>query len=507
MAHVREADLRLVSALPTGGWVGWIGPLIAGLIAAVVRLPNLSRPNSLIFDEVYYAVDALGLLRFGSERVNVKEITELLPHALDPNWRSLELFTGDPQFVVHPPAGKWVIALGEWIFGATTFGWRIAVALLGIAAVVLLARITRRLTRSNLLGGIAGGLLALDGMHIVLSRTALLDAIVGFWVLVTFGLLLWDRDWIRNRLALRRASGETIESLTRFGIRPLRWAAAVALGLAISTKWSGLWFLAAFGLLTVTWDALTRRELGIAHPWLATLRLDAPLAALSTVGIAAATYLVTWSGWIFTEGGWARDWARSEGPSIVPNWLRSLWHYHGQQWTFHSSLDAEHSYASNPAGWLIQARPTSFSYESTCADGPCAVEVLALGNPLVWWVGVLALLFALWQLIARHDWRAGAVLTGVAAGWLPWLAFPDRPVFTFYSVVFIPFIVMAIALLLQTVLGTPEDSLQRRRIGAAITGGYLLAVALAAWWFMPIWTAQELTPDAWRLRMWFSSWI
>ncbi len=506
MPQARQVDKPLVPALPAGGWIGWIGPLVAGFIAAVVRLPNLSRPNALIFDEVYYAVDALGLLQFGAERANVENIAELLPTD-DANWRALELFTTDPQFVVHPPAGKWIIATGEWAFGATAFGWRIAVAILGIAAVVLLARITRRLTRSNMLGGIAGVLLALDGMHIVLSRTALLDVIVGFWVLVAFGLLLWDRDWIRNRLDLRRASGETIESLTRFGIRPLRWAAAVALGLAIGTKWSGLWFLVAFGLLTVTWDALTRRALGIPRPWLATLRLDAPIAALSTVGIAAATYLVTWSGWIFTERGWARDWARGEDPSIVPNWLRSLWHYHAQQWQFHSTLEAEHSYASNPLGWLVQARPTSFFYEGTCADGPCAVEVLALGNPLVWWVGVAAIIFAMWRLFVNRDWRAGAVLTGIAAGWLPWLIFPDRPVFTFYSVVFIPFVVMAIALLLRTILGTAKDSTRRRRIGAAITGGYLIAVVLAAWWFMPIWTAQELTPEAWKLRIWFPSWI
>ena len=66
----------------------------------------------------------------------------------------------DPAFVVHPPLGKWTIALGEYVFGATPFGWRIAVAILGTLSILMVARITRRLTRSNLIGTLAGFLLA-----------------------------------------------------------------------------------------------------------------------------------------------------------------------------------------------------------------------------------------------------------------------------------------------------------------------------------------------------------
>ena len=70
----------------------------------------------------------------------------------------------------------------------------------------MLARITRRLTGSTLLGCVAGLLMALDGLELVLSRTAILDIIVMFWVLAAFGLLVIDRDRTRARLARGRGS-------------------------------------------------------------------------------------------------------------------------------------------------------------------------------------------------------------------------------------------------------------------------------------------------------------
>jgi 4-amino-4-deoxy-L-arabinose transferase-like glycosyltransferase len=102
---------------------------------------------------------------------------------------------------VHPPLGKETIAVGEWLFGLTPFGWRLMVAILGSLAILMTARIARRMTRSNLLGCVAGLLLALDGLEFVMSRTALLDISVMFWVLAAFGCLLIVRD--RSRLAGR----------------------------------------------------------------------------------------------------------------------------------------------------------------------------------------------------------------------------------------------------------------------------------------------------------------
>ena len=457
-----------------------------GALAAVTRITNLGRPNAVVFDETYYAKDAWSYLRFGVEIDEVENHKDLMLQAGD-NWRTVEAFSGEPGFIVHPPVGKWTIAVGEYIFGVTPFGWRIAVAILGVLAVIITARIVRRLTRSDVLGTIAGLLLALEGIHIVMSRTALLDLTLGFWVLVGFGLLLIDRDRTRQRVAqdIRiRGVDQVANGLGPYlGLRPWRVAAIAALALAVGTKWSGLYFLAAFMVMSLIWDALLRRAIGVDHPWSSAFARDLPLAALSTIVIGIGVYLLTWTGWFATSTGWSRNWAADQGPSIVPDPIRSLWHYHSEMWNFHTNLDAEHNYASNPLSWPFMTRPTSFYYETPegCGADSCSSTVLAVGNPIIWWAALLAIPYQLWRWIAARDWRSGAVLVGIAAGWVPWMLYLDRTIFTFYTVVYVPVLVMAVTLTLGAIARGLRNKPQW--IPAAIIGGYLLAVVLAAWWF------------------------
>ena len=495
-------------------WLGWGGPLAVTAVAGIIRFTNLGRPNDVVFDETYYAKDALALLRFGTEHSFLEGADDTIL-ASDGNWRTLDIFTGDPSYVVHPPGGKWVIAAGEYLFGMTPFGWRFAVALMGTIAVLMTARIARRLTRSNLIGITAGLLLALDGMHIVMSRTAVLDMVLSFWVLASFGLLLIDRDQVRKRMAdasPERLSGMATEWGARLGPRPWRWAAGITLGLACGVKWSGLWFIAVFGLMTVLWDVGLRRRLGVGRPWSATLFRSAPPALLAIVGTAIVVYLITWSGWILTDSGWDRQWAQGQDPSWVPDWLRSLWHYHSTAWRFHVSLDSEHSYQSNPLSWFLQTRPTSFFYEGdqiagTCGAQNCSAAVNALGNPVVWWLGSMALIYQVWRWVACRDWRSGAILAGVVAGWAPWLLYLDRTIFTFYTVVFVPFIAISLAMALGAVLGSADRSPTRRRWGAIAAGGAVLLTVIAAWWFYPIWTGLPVPYEQWTWRMWMPTWI
>ena len=110
-----------------------------------------------------------------------------------------------------------MISLGEQLFGMTPFGWRFVVAVTGTLAVLMVARIGRRLFRSTLLGCIAGLLLAVDGMAFVHSRTALLDPLLMFWALAAFGALLIDRDRTRGRLSDRLQAAETTGSAPGWG--------------------------------------------------------------------------------------------------------------------------------------------------------------------------------------------------------------------------------------------------------------------------------------------------
>ncbi|MEU4084729.1 dolichyl-phosphate-mannose--protein mannosyltransferase [Streptomyces aureus] len=509
-------------------WSGWVGPLLVTLFAGLLRFWNLGSPKAVIFDETYYAKDAWALFHRGYEVNWAKDANDLILQ----NNGNVRVPT-DAAYVVHPPVGKYVIGLGEWMFGFNPFGWRFMTALLGTLSVLLLCRIGRRLFRSTFLGCLAGTLMAVDGLHFVMSRTSLLDGVLMFFVLAAFGCLVVDRDKARARLAAALPADENgrvrpdahIAETTRLGWRPWRWGAGLMLGLAIGTKWNGLYVLAAFCVMAVLWDGASRRVAGARQPYLSwALWRDAVITFVATVPVALSVYLVSWTGWILSpdngKGGYFRNWAVTDGKggnwTFLPDWLRSLWHYEHEVYKFHVGLTSPHTYQSNPWSWLVLGRPVSYFYESPLpgkdgcpsdAGDKCAREVLALGTPLLWWAACFALLYVLWRWAFRRDWRAGAIVCGIAAGYLPWFMYQERTIFFFYAVVFVPFLCLAVAMMIGAILGPPGAGERRRVVGAAGAGVLVLLILWNFIYFWPLYTGTAIPIDQWRSRMWLDTWV
>ncbi|MCC3295272.1 phospholipid carrier-dependent glycosyltransferase [Arthrobacter sp. zg-Y411] len=498
------------------------------VLGGVLRFVRLGEPGSLVFDETYYVKDAYSLLQSGYEREWPENANDSF-NAGQPG-----ILLDSPEYVVHPPAGKWMIAFGMALFGSdNAFGWRFGAALAGTLTVLLVGLIAARLFSSAALGAVAGLLLAVDGHHLVHSRTSLLDVFLTFWVVAAFGALLLDRRDGRLRLARRLArlygspgtaggppgTVPAPRGALLYGPwllwRPWRLVAGACLGLAVGTKWSALAFVAVFGLMTVLWDVSARRVAGIPG-WEGALFRDGIPAFLTIIPTAALVYLATWTGWLRSEDAYDRQWAAQnpdEGWSWLPASLRSLAEYHRSAYAFHNGLSSEHSYSSTAWTWLFMGRPTSFFYEGSsagedgCLADSCSTAVTSVGNPLIWWGAALALVVVLFYWIGRRDWRAGAVLSGVAAGYLPWFAYPERTTFFFYAVSFEPFLVLALVYVLGLVLGRRSDSLPRRRAGLLVVGCFVAGAVLLSAFFMPVWTAETIPYSDWRLRMWMPSWI
>jgi dolichyl-phosphate-mannose-protein mannosyltransferase len=358
-----------------------------------------------------------------------------------------------------------------------------------------------------------------------MSRTALLDIFLAFFCTAAVACLAADRDWFRSRLADHLESRQQSDLGGRFGpalaLRPWRIAAGLCFGLALGTKWNALYVLAAFALLSLAWDVGARRlaGAGVRANW-AILRDGVP-AFVSLVVLSVGVYVATWASWLATSGGYDRDWGRlhpeSTSVKVLGRALASLLHYNKDIWDFHTGdfiNNATHTYAANPAGWLILARPIGMDAVNDIKPGTagcagpdtCLRVISGIGTPALWWGAVFALVFALVLWVGARDWRYGIPVVGVLSAWLPWFQYTDRPLFFFYAIAIIPFSVMAVALCLGRLLGDARAG-DRRMLGAVLAGAYVALVGANFAYLYPILTDEVLSRPAWLSRMWFKSWI
>jgi dolichyl-phosphate-mannose--protein O-mannosyl transferase len=405
-------------------------PIAAILTFALsIRLWRLSLPTGYIFDEVYYAKNANSLLSSAVE--------------LDAQ--------GQAEFVVHPPFGKWLIAIGIRFFGNEEFGWRFASAIFGTLSILLIYLIVKKLFNSEFLSITAALLMAFDGLNLVMSRVALLDIFLMFFILLSIYFLITNNLWL---------SGS-------------------AIGLAISIKWSAAFLIPLVILFVVIYNKVTFRNL---------------YKVVSQFTLLPITiYFASWSGWIFSSQGWARQ---SES-----NVFASLWNYHLQILDFHQGLDDKHAYQANPWSWLVLGRPTSFYYESPsdCGAEKCAQEILAIGTPLLWWISIFAVAITFGFLVTKLERAAAIILLGFVGTYLPWFFIQSRTTFYFYSISILPFLILALIYCFNQLLNIAN---YKKYIIS-----FVILVAINFIYFLPIYLGISIPYSQWLSRMWFESWI
>ncbi|OYX29602.1 MAG: hypothetical protein B7Y99_12885, partial [Caulobacterales bacterium 32-69-10] len=147
-----------------------------------------------------------------------------------------DVWLDTPAYVVHPQLGKWLIAGGEHLFGMNSFGWRFSAVVFGTILIIATIRMARRLSRSTLVGAMAGLFLTVDGLSFVMSRIALLDIFQAAFTVMAVACVVADRDWLRHKLAQHLRARGLPDLGGRLGPlllwRPWRVAAGVLFGLA-----------------------------------------------------------------------------------------------------------------------------------------------------------------------------------------------------------------------------------------------------------------------------------
>jgi dolichyl-phosphate-mannose--protein O-mannosyl transferase len=358
---------------------------------------------------------------------------------------------------VHPPLGKWIIALlGVGPIGQRAIGWRLPSAVFGIAGVGLLYLLALRLWGSVWWAGCASLLLALDGLHIVQSRIAMLDIFLTTFVTAAIYFLVLDRERMHTPRPVARW-----RRTDRFFGSPYRLWAGVSLGAAVATKWSGAFALPFAAALCGVWALGSRRN--TERP--ATAIVGTLVA--SFVLVPVVIYLLSYGAFFYQHGLAVDDFVKLQLAML--DYQRA-----------HGAIQPENSL---PWTWPLLLHPILYF----SAEGRHATSaIVALGNPALWWGFLTLLPFGIWGMIRHPTWQDAVTFGGYAAMFLPWFAI-GRSQFIWYMLPAVPFMCLGVAASLRRF--PPSAS---RRLASAITVATILVVAM----FAPVWTGWRV-PSSW----------
>ncbi|MBG1241015.1 phospholipid carrier-dependent glycosyltransferase [Nostoc sp. NZL] len=211
---------------------------------------------------------------------------------------------------------------------------------------------------------------------------------------------------------------------------------------------------------------------------------------------------------------------------------------HQQILKFHLQLGGNspnvHPYCAAWYKWPLMTRPMAYYYQTAesiteplpvmgpplpAGVGQVIYDVHAMGNPFLWWFGVAAMWFLVGMLVSQavipwvkekrfsmpatlsvDTWIALYLVINYAANLLPWVKV-TRCVFIYHYMCAVVFIFLAIAWFVDQCLRSYYQQL--RALGITIT--FIILLAFIFW--MPVYLGLPLSPDGYKLRMWFNSWI
>lgn len=497
--------------------VPWFSLGVVGifLVSLGLRFWGLGRFNTFVFDEVYY-------VKFANNYLT-----------------KTQFFDG------HPPLSKYLIAIGIWLgeqvpwwsdapknalagslLSPLSYRWLNAFTGSFIPLVVL--AIAQQLTQRRAFAFIAGLFAAADGLFLVESRYALNNV-----YLVIFGLL----GQLCFLLALNGMDQRRRKARQRLAFHGYLLLAGLCFGATAAIKWNGLWFLlGAYFLWGVAWI------MRLAQAWRSrsnpdslpspTSQIPPLLRRVTQVNIFAIAFYLALIPFAFYSLLWI--------PHIQLNPAYGFWEVQQQILSYHQRVSGNdsgiHPYCSAWYTWPWMIRPVVYLYETALSPldpvptkpplpvgvGKLVYDVHAMGNPFLWWLSTAAILMLVWLLAERFQawatnsgpvggdarkpaeyqaetWVAVYLVANYGANLLPWVRV-TRCTFLYHYMGASVFASLALAWLVERWLRSYRPWI---RI-AGVTIIFLVLLAFVFW--MPLYLGLPLSPDAAKLRRWFTTW-
>ncbi len=348
------------------------GIVIVFLVSIALRFWELGRFNVFVFDEVYYAKFANNYL------------------------------TNTKFFNSHPPLSQYLIAIGIWIGDMlpigrdnvndltgslrSTFSYRWMNALFGSLIPLLVAGLAYQLSQRLSFAFLAALFISLDGLYLVDSRYALNNI-----YLIFFGLL-------GQLLVLIASQNNGNQQSIYLGF------AGASFGASAACKWNGLSFLMGMIIIIVIAKIIVtisskEMEQEERFSFLSSAdrdknftsfvfdrlsQLDLVQILVSLIVTPAIVYSLLWIPHLI------------QNPS--PNFLEVQWSI----LTYHENVGNGrdiHPYCANWYTWPLLLRPLAYYF--TEYQPQYYYDVHAMGNPILWWLALVAIFGSLWLIIKK----------------------------------------------------------------------------------------------------------
>ncbi len=430
----------------------------------MIKLP-LTQKYGAYFDEMYF-------VRTAKEHLNLEE----------------------PYEWTHPPLGKLIIAGGILCFGMNPFGWRILGVLAAAVMIPLMFLFGKRMFKSATAGFFAAFLMTFDFMHFSLARLA-----TGEIYILLFSLLMF---YFAFDYFSKREEGK--KSL---------FISIIFFGLCFAVKWTAVFGLAAVLVLLSVSNLRNRKPI------------------LSDYGVifagllaSAAIYIATYIPYMFSGGGhelldihrlplyigYISEYMTGGNVSITPPVPSTVFDLQLGMFGYHAGMEATHPFSSPWWSWPLMLKPLWLYSNTLTSNGPAMVSTIVLmGNPVIWWCSIPALIFILVRFVAnkirkREDERSSLsfvslfILVPFLFQWIPYVLI-TRILFIYHFVPNVPFMIFALT---YWTTFLPEKNKIKYIIAA-----FLILTALLFFLFYPVISGYPVAYGYKESLRWLRGWV
>lgn len=462
-----------------------IGLTVILILTAITRFYRLSFPKVYYFDEVYHALTSKLIARNDNRAYE---------------WWNEPVEANTAVDWLHPPLAKLTQGLSIRVWGENSFGWRFSSAFFGVLVVAVTALIAHVFFRQQYITLLAAFLAACDGLLLTQSRIAMNDIHVTFFILLTVAMY----GAFRIQLEKKKSAGL------------LLLGTGIAAGLAMASKWSGVYILGA------VWMAETIRIIQATRVLRVRLKSILRLILLWAL-IPGLVYLLSYSH-MFLQGKtlictgnevkqgecycsqesstWVKVLAavapakksQFEALESRGGCKRLISHFselHHQILWYQTHLNATHPYQSRPTQWALDLRPVWQYVDYEGINKGILANIYNVGNPLLFWVGLIVVAVTLCLFSFRKkpyfSWKIGFLLLVYFIVWAPW-EFSPRIMFFYHYAPAVPIMAILIA---QFFFRMGEKD----RAGKALATGITALIFVVFLWLYPLNTGLPMSQE------------